>query len=248
MQTDHARWHHTPQNEWLSVRTDGPEWEVTEMLLRGGWWWSHRLLAQWPPQVVPQRRGHTDGQTPRGRRCSQLPPGSEPHVQLGRPGRGVAWPHHGPLDAAAGHALPHLPAHASWPLSATPGATGGSGPLTCGCLGCSHTGPLSPRLFLSLWDGPQLFPSSNDATCQSPKTHVQGQDQQPWRPALPGMALCQVVRHMGTGPQPWVSSAGLGPAPAWSRCTAASSARPAGEWRGCVLLTSGTEPGLEQRR
>lgn len=102
MQTDHARWHHTPQNEWLSVRTDGPEWEVTEMLLWGGWWWSHRLLAQWPPQVVLQRRGHTDGQTPRGRRCSQLPP----HVQLGRPGRGVAWRHHGPLDAAAGHALP----------------------------------------------------------------------------------------------------------------------------------------------
>lgn len=46
MQTDHARRQHTPQNEWLSVRTDGPEWEATEMLLRGGWWWSHRLLAQ----------------------------------------------------------------------------------------------------------------------------------------------------------------------------------------------------------
>lgn len=51
-----------------------------------------------PPPVSPvtapsgaaEVRAH--GQTPRGRRCSQPLPGSEPHVQLGRPWRGVDAP------------------------------------------------------------------------------------------------------------------------------------------------------------
>lgn len=52
-------------------------------------------------------------------------------------------------------------------------------PQACGCLGRSHAGPLHPGLLLSLWDGPQSRPSSNTATCQSPRHTRRGKTNGP---------------------------------------------------------------------